>query len=134
MKWFDQSRGRGVVGGGAGDAAAVDPRYGSRMARWLAVLLVALVALVAPARADPPAACEAGAYRGPAGDFVVVVEAISSAKLALNPRIGYEKAAQISLKACRENLTLRQAALALGYLTAAEFDAWVRPEAMTHPM
>jgi fumarate hydratase class II len=53
---------------------------------------------------------------------------------ALNPHIGYEKAAQISLKAYRENLTLRQAALALGYLTAAEFDEWVRPEAMTHPM
>jgi fumarate hydratase class II len=53
---------------------------------------------------------------------------------ALNPHIGYEKASRISLKAYRENLTLRQAALALGYLTAAEFDAWVRPEDMTHAM
>jgi len=53
---------------------------------------------------------------------------------ALNPHIGYEKAARISLKAYRENLTLRQAALDLGYLTAAEFDAWVRSEDMTHPM
>jgi fumarate hydratase class II len=53
---------------------------------------------------------------------------------ALNPHIGYEKAAQISLKAYRENLTLREAAIRLGYLTPAEFDEWVRPEDMTHPM
>ncbi|HEY5920486.1 MAG TPA: class II fumarate hydratase [Kofleriaceae bacterium] len=52
---------------------------------------------------------------------------------ALNPHIGYEKAAAISLKAYRENLTLREAALALGHVTAEEFDAWVRPEDMTHP-
>ena len=53
---------------------------------------------------------------------------------ALNPHIGYEKAAQISLKAYREGLTLRESALRLGYLTAQEFDAWVRPEEMTHPL
>ena len=53
---------------------------------------------------------------------------------ALNPHIGYEKAAQISLKAYREDLTLREAALKLGYLTAEQFDAWVKPEDMTHPM
>ena len=49
---------------------------------------------------------------------------------ALNPHIGYDKAAQIAKKAYGENLTLREAALALGYLTDAEFDAWVRPENM----
>ncbi len=53
---------------------------------------------------------------------------------ALNPHIGYEKAAQISLKAYREDISLRDAALALGYVTADEFDAWVRPENMTHPL
>ncbi len=53
---------------------------------------------------------------------------------ALNPHIGYEKAAQISLKAYREDITLRAAALSLGFLTAEQFDAWVRPEDMTHPL
>ena len=50
---------------------------------------------------------------------------------ALNPHIGYEKAAQISLKAYREDTSLREAALALGFVTAEEFDRWVRPEDMT---
>ncbi|NWD67720.1 class II fumarate hydratase [Pseudomonas gingeri] len=49
---------------------------------------------------------------------------------ALNPHIGYDKSAQIAKKAYSENLTLREAALALGYLTDEEFDAWVRPENM----
>jgi fumarate hydratase class II len=53
---------------------------------------------------------------------------------ALNPHIGYEKAAQISLKAYREDLTLREAALQLGFLTAEQFDEWVRPEDMMHPL
>jgi fumarate hydratase class II len=49
---------------------------------------------------------------------------------ALNPHIGYDKAAEIAKKAHREGLTLRQAALASGYLTAEQFDDWVRPERM----
>ncbi len=53
---------------------------------------------------------------------------------ALNPHIGYEKSAQISLKAYREDLTLRDAALKLGFVTAEQFDEWVRPEDMTHPL
>jgi fumarate hydratase, class II len=53
---------------------------------------------------------------------------------ALNPHIGYEKAAQIALKAHREDLSLREAALALGFVTAKEFDEWVRPEDMIHPL
>jgi len=53
---------------------------------------------------------------------------------ALNPHIGYEKAAQISLKAYREDLTLKDAALKLGYLTTEQFEDWVRPEDMTHPL
>jgi fumarate hydratase, class II len=53
---------------------------------------------------------------------------------ALNPHIGYEKAAKISLTAYREEMTLREAALKLGLLTAEQFDSWVRPEDMTHPL
>jgi fumarate hydratase class II len=49
---------------------------------------------------------------------------------ALNPHIGYDKAAQIAKKAWAEGTTLRAAALALGFTTAAEFDAWVRPQDM----
>ncbi|AOE83942.1 class II fumarate hydratase [Pseudomonas sp. TCU-HL1] len=49
---------------------------------------------------------------------------------ALNPHIGYDKAAQIAKKAYAEGTTLRESALALGYLTEEEFDAWVRPESM----
>ncbi|WP_022961897.1 class II fumarate hydratase [Halopseudomonas pelagia] len=49
---------------------------------------------------------------------------------ALNPVIGYDKAADIAKKAYQEGTTLKQAALALGYLNEAEFDQAVRPEAM----
>ena len=49
---------------------------------------------------------------------------------ALNPHIGYDKSAEIAKKAYAENLTLREAALQLGYLTDEQFDAWVRPENM----
>ncbi len=50
---------------------------------------------------------------------------------ALNPHIGYDKAAAIAKKAHREGTTLREAALALGFVTAEQFDRWVQPEAMT---
>ena len=46
---------------------------------------------------------------------------------ALNPHIGYEKAAQISLLAYREDMSLREAALKLGFLTAEQFDALGAP-------
>jgi len=52
---------------------------------------------------------------------------------ALAPHIGYDRAAEIARKAHVEGTTLRAAALALGYVAAADFDAWVRPEAMTRP-
>jgi fumarate hydratase class II len=52
---------------------------------------------------------------------------------ALSPHIGYDKAAAIAHKAHHEGLTLREAALALGYVTAEEYDRWVRPEAMARP-
>jgi fumarate hydratase, class II len=50
---------------------------------------------------------------------------------ALNPHIGYYKSAEIAKKAHKEGTTLKQAALALNYVTPEEFDAWVRPEDMT---
>jgi len=52
---------------------------------------------------------------------------------ALAPHIGYDKAAEIAKKAHREAITLRAAALALGHVTPAQFDAMVRPERMTGP-
>lgn len=52
---------------------------------------------------------------------------------ALNPHVGYEKAAKIAQKAHREGTTLREAALALGWVTAAEFDEWVDPLSMLGP-
>jgi fumarate hydratase class II len=52
---------------------------------------------------------------------------------ALNPHIGYDKAAQIAKKAHKEKTSLKEAALALGHLTSEQFDSWVVPSAMTHP-
>ena len=53
---------------------------------------------------------------------------------ALNPHIGYEKAAEIALKAYREDKSLKEVAAELGYVDEADFDKWVRPEDMTHPL
>ncbi|MFJ2548367.1 class II fumarate hydratase [Pseudomonas sp. NPDC087612] len=52
---------------------------------------------------------------------------------ALNPHIGYDKAAEIAKKAYSEGTTLREAALSLGYLSNEQFDQWVRPEKMLEP-
>jgi fumarate hydratase class II len=52
---------------------------------------------------------------------------------ALNPYIGYDKAAKVAKKAHAEGLTLRESAVALGFLSADEFDRIVRPEKMTGP-
>jgi fumarate hydratase class II len=52
---------------------------------------------------------------------------------ALNPHIGYDKAAKIAKKAHKEGTSLKDAALALGYLSSEDFDQWVRAEDMTHP-
>lgn len=49
---------------------------------------------------------------------------------ALNPHIGYEKAAKIAKTAHKGNKTLREAAIELGYLTNEQFDEWVKPEDM----
>jgi fumarate hydratase class II len=49
---------------------------------------------------------------------------------ALNPHIGYDKAAQIAKRAHTEGTTLREAAIASGHLTGEQFDAWVVPHDM----
>ena len=52
---------------------------------------------------------------------------------ALNPHIGYDKAAKIAKHAHRKGSSLREAAIELGFLTGEEFDKYVKPEEMTHP-
>jgi len=52
---------------------------------------------------------------------------------ALNPFIGYDKAATIAKTAYKNGSTLKAAAIDLGYLTAEQFDEWVIPESMTGP-
>ncbi len=52
---------------------------------------------------------------------------------ALAPIIGYDRAAAIAKKAHAEGSTLKEATLALGYLSAEEFDRAVRPDAMVDP-
>jgi len=52
---------------------------------------------------------------------------------ALAPRIGYDKAAQIAKAAHTNGTTLREEALKLGYVSAAEFDQLVKPQRMTRP-
>ena len=52
---------------------------------------------------------------------------------ALNPRIGYDKAAQVAKNAHKKGISLRESAIELGFLTGEEFDKYVKPEEMTHP-
>jgi fumarate hydratase class II len=51
---------------------------------------------------------------------------------ALTPHIGYDRAAQIAKRALHDGSTLKEAAIALGFVTEAEFDRWVRPADMVH--
>jgi fumarate hydratase, class II len=62
-----------------------------------------------------------------------LVEASLMLVTALAPHIGYDRAAEIAKKAHREGSTLREAALALGYVKGEDFDRWVRAEDMTEP-
>ena len=87
--------------------------------------------------ADGCVAFDVGCARGIAPDEKRIAENLGNSLMlvtALNPHIGYEKSAQIALKAHREETSLREAALSLGHVSAEEFDAWVRPEEMTGPM
>jgi fumarate hydratase class II len=84
-------------------------------------------------------ACESFAERGIAG-LEANVERISQhverslmLVTALSPHLGYEKAARIAQKAHREHTTLREAALALGWVNEDDFDRWVDPARMLGP-
>ena len=52
---------------------------------------------------------------------------------ALSPHIGYDKAAEVAKKALKDGTTLRDAAIALGYVSGRDFDRWVDAEAMAGP-
>lgn len=52
---------------------------------------------------------------------------------ALNPHIGYDKAAKIAKTAHKEGTTLKESAIKLGYLTEQQFNDWVKPENMLGP-
>ena len=80
------------------------------------------------------------AFKRQASDESLMVGTLSIAELvnrllmlvtALNPHIGYDKAAFIAKKAHRDGSSLRDAALASGYVTAEQFDQWVVPGNMT---
>jgi fumarate hydratase, class II len=64
------------------------------------------------------------------GRIAELVERSLMLVTALNTHIGYDKAAQIAKKAHKEGTSLREAALALGHVTAEQFDAWVVPASM----
>lgn len=67
-------------------------------------------------------------------NYIRIEELVQSSLMlvtALNTKIGYYKAAEIANKAHVDGTTLREAALATGYLTAEEYDAWVVPSEMT---
>ena len=52
---------------------------------------------------------------------------------ALNPHIGYDKSAQVAKNAHKKGISLRESAIALGFLSGEDFDKYVKPEEMTHP-
>ncbi|WP_374264602.1 class II fumarate hydratase [Zoogloea sp.] len=86
--------------------------------------------------ADAMASFDVHCARGIEVDRVRVAELVARSLMlvtALSPHIGYDRAAAVAKHAHRTGQTLREAALALGAVTAEDFDAWVRPEAMVGP-
>ena len=84
--------------------------------------------------ADGMASFEEHCARGIAPNEARIAELLERSLMlvtALAPHIGYDRAAEIAKRAHRDGSTLREAALALGYVSAAQFDQWVRPEKMT---
>ncbi len=83
--------------------------------------------------ADGALSFEVHCARGIEADRARVGELVQRSLMlvtALNPHIGYDRAAQIAKAAHAKGLSLREAALASGFVTAQQFDAWVRPDAM----
>ena len=83
--------------------------------------------------ADAMSSLDMHCVRGMEADRARIAELVARSLMlvtALNPHIGYDRAALIAQKAQAEGSTLREAALALGYMSAQEFDAWVQPARM----
>jgi len=76
--------------------------------------------------------CARGIERNPARISELVARSLMLVT-ALSPKIGYDKAAEIAKHAHHNGTTLRESALALGYVSGEDFDRWVRPERMTDP-
>lgn len=86
--------------------------------------------------ADASASFEAHCLRGLEPDRERIAELVDRSLMlvtGLAPHVGYDEAARIAKKAHAEGTTLREAALALGSVSAADFDEWTRPERMTRP-
>jgi len=86
--------------------------------------------------ADGMASFEAHCVRGIEPNAARIAELVQGSLMlvtALAPHIGYDKAAQVAKKAHKDGSSLREAALALGYVTAEQYDQWVRPEKMIGP-
>jgi fumarate hydratase class II len=86
--------------------------------------------------ADGVASFEEHCARGIEPDEARIRELVERSLMlvtALAPHIGYDRAAEIAKKAHREGSTLKAAALALGYVSAADYERWVQPGAMTKP-
>ena len=85
--------------------------------------------------ADGLRSFEAHCVRGIEPNLERIAELLENSLMlvtALTPHIGYDRAAEIARHAHRDGLTLRDAALALGHVSAEDFDRWVSPSAMTH--
>ena len=83
--------------------------------------------------ADAMASLDLHCVQGLQADRARIAELLAHSLMlvtALNPHIGYDRAAEIARHAHAQQTSLRAAALALGYVSPAEFDAWVRPENM----
>jgi fumarate hydratase class II len=86
--------------------------------------------------ADGMASFDAHCARGIAADEARIAELLDRSLMlvtALTPRIGYDRAAEIAARAHRDGSTLKEAAIALGYVSASDFDRWVVPVEMLHP-
>ena len=83
--------------------------------------------------ADGATSFEQHCARGIEADRARIAELVQRSLMlvtALNPHIGYDKAAQIAKRAHKEGLSLREAALGSGWVTAEQFEQWVRPQDM----
>jgi fumarate hydratase class II len=86
--------------------------------------------------ADGMTGFEEYCVRGIAANNVRIAELMERSLMlvtALSPHIGYDRAAEIAKRAHHDGSTLKQAALALGYVTEQDFERWVRPADMVHP-